>query len=134
MWASVWKKSVPELRIQARRAYVTRSSTLAQPRSLLSARSSPWRHYSEAKSLSESTVATLKACQPLLLERQQALGDTFYRLLFQNYPEVRGQFNNSHMEKQQKSLVDAVVAYCGNCDNLEALLPAVSRISEKHVS
>ena len=48
--------------------------------------------------------------------------------------------------------MDAVVAYCGNCDNLEALLPAVSRygdslssvqcgmstfvyrIAEKHVS
>ena len=40
----------------------------------------------------------------------------------------------STVKKQQAALAAAVVAYCGNCDNLGALLPTVLRIAERHVS
>merc|ERR1719228_1606248 len=35
---------------------------------------------------------------------------------------------------QGNSLANAVVAYCANCDQLEALGPTVAKISSRHVS
>lgn len=84
--------------------------------------------------LSETTVQTLKVCEPILKQHQQELGETFYRMLFDNHPDVKSQFNLSNAKAQQISLTNSVVAFCANCDNLSALTPTVVRVAEKHVS
>jgi len=86
--------------------------------------------------LSRVTVSTLKACAPLLENHKQALGKTFYNNLFGKYPQLRNQFNMSGQmnNAQGNSLANAVVAYCANCDQLEALGPTVAKISSRHVS
>ena len=47
-------------------------------------------------SLSEDTIAILKACHPLLLANREAIGQSFYELLFSQHPETQNMFNLSH--------------------------------------
>ena len=70
-----------------------------------------------------------------------------YETLFEEDPSVRALFDRSKFDKgsaasegddkkakQPFLLAKAVHAYAANIDNLEALVPAVKRITEKHVS
>lgn len=86
--------------------------------------------------LSRVTVSTLKACAPLLENHKKALGQTFYNNLFRENPVLRNQFNmsNQRTNAQGSSLANAVVAFCANCDRLEALGPTVAKVANRHVS
>jgi len=86
--------------------------------------------------LSRMTISTLKACAPLLENHKKALGQTFYNRLFRENPELRNQFNmsNQRTNTQGSSLANAVIAYCGNCDQLETLGPTIAKIANRHVS
>jgi len=84
--------------------------------------------------LTNLTITTLKACKPVLDQHKKALGQTFYKKLFHEHPELRAMFNMSNGESQAASLANAVVAYCGNCDQLEVLGPTVAKIVHRHVS
>ena len=83
----------------------------------------------ETKSVVQSTI-------PLLQEHGLEITSTFYQLLFEKNPELLDIFNSSNQRdtSQSRALADAVVAYAANIDNLEALLPAVARIANKHAS
>ena len=48
--------------------------------------------------LSEDTVSILKACHPVLLANREAIGSTFYKLLFKDHPELQNMFNLSHLQ------------------------------------
>ena len=88
--------------------------------------------------------------QAFFKNNTQALGKTFYNNLFGKYPQLRNQFNMSGQKNnaqasqldygsdqsrhlkyfpsiQGNSLANAVVAYCANCDQLEALGPTVAK-------
>jgi len=82
------------------------------------------------------TISTLKACAPLLENHKKALGQTFYNNLFRENPVLRNQFNmsNQRTNSQGSSLANAVVAFCANCDQLEALGPTVAKVANRHVS
>ena len=86
-------------------------------------------------SLSESNIATLKACYPLLLEKKDELGTLFYKKLFSAHPEVTSLFDQSEAgrKRQAQALANTVIAYCNKCDDLPSLLPTVTRIAKKHV-
>jgi len=92
--------------------------------------------------LSSSTITILKACHPILLEHREAIGTTFYKLLFRDNPELKNIFNLSHFQPdkdgkpgpQMLSLSDAVISYTANCDQLSKLSQLVERVAHKHVS
>jgi len=84
--------------------------------------------------LSKLTISTLKACAPILENHKKALGQTFYKRLFQENPQLRNQFNMSNTMTQGNALSNAVVAFCGNCDRLETLGPTLAQVTNKHVS
>lgn len=86
--------------------------------------------------LSEETISTIKSTVPLLQEHGLIITTVFYQLLFERNPELKHVFNraNQRDSTQSRALADAVLAYAENIDNLEVLLPAVSRIANKHAS
>lgn len=86
--------------------------------------------------LSPSTISTVKSTVPLLQEHGLEITTAFYELLFDANPQLRNIFNqaNQRNASQSRALSDAVLAYASNIDNLEVLLPAVSRIANKHAS
>ncbi|WP_319380546.1 NO-inducible flavohemoprotein [Thiomicrorhabdus sp.] len=86
--------------------------------------------------LSPQTISTVKSTVPLLEENGLEITSVFYKLLFEENPQLQNIFNqaNQHDTSQSRSLADAVLAYASNIDNLEVLLPAVARIANKHAS
>ncbi|WP_047047598.1 NO-inducible flavohemoprotein [Vibrio mexicanus] len=91
--------------------------------------------------LSSKTIDTVKATAPLLAQTGPKLTEHFYTRLFTHHPELKDVFNMSHQRESQQSsgaqreaLFNAICAYAGNIDNLEALLPAVEKIAQKHSS
>ena len=86
--------------------------------------------------LTPTTIATIKATAPVLAEHGYAIIERFYRSLFDAHPELRNLFNMHHQQtgEQQRALAGAVLAYAANIDKLEALGPAVARMTHKHAS
>ena len=78
----------------------------------------------------------VKATVPLLETGGEALTTHFYKLMLDEYPQVRPLFNQAHQanRSQQRALADGILAYARNIDRLEALGPLASQIVNKHVS
>jgi nitric oxide dioxygenase len=88
-----------------------------------------------SKTLSERTIALVKATVPALEAHGLDIVREMYARMFQN-PEIRDLFNQSHhgdAGSQPRALTGAILAYASNIDNLGALAPAVERIAQKHV-
>lgn len=88
-----------------------------------------------SQTLSESTIALVKATVPALEVHGLDIVRDMYRRMFEN-PEIRDLFNQSHhgdTDSQPRALATAILAYGANIDNLGALAPAVERIAQKHV-
>ncbi len=87
--------------------------------------------------LSTETITMINATVPAVEQNARAITECFYPLLFKRYPATRDFFNMSHQTgggSQRQALANAVVAYAKNIERLEALGPAVSLITNKHVS
>lgn len=87
------------------------------------------------RSLSEQTIATVKATAPALAAHGLAITREMYARMFQN-PAIRDLFNQSHHDEagsQPQALAGAILAYAQNIDNLDVLAGAVERIAQKHV-
>jgi nitric oxide dioxygenase len=88
-----------------------------------------------SKTLSEQTIALVKATVPALEAHGLEIVHEMYARMFQN-PEIRDLFNQSHhgdAGSQPRALTGAILAYASNIENLGALAPAVERIAQKHV-
>jgi len=88
-----------------------------------------------SQTLSERTIALVKATVPALEVHGLDMVHEMYRRMFQN-PEIRDLFNQSHhgdSGSQPRALASAILAYGANIDNLGALAPTVERIAQKHV-
>ena len=88
-----------------------------------------------SQSLSERTIALVKATVPALEAHGLDIVREMYSRMFQN-PEIRDLFNQSHhgdAGSQPRALTGAILAYASNIENLAALAPAVERIAQKHV-
>jgi nitric oxide dioxygenase len=88
-----------------------------------------------SETLSERTIALVKATIPALEAHGHDIVKAMYGRMFQN-PMIRDLFNQSHhgdSGSQPRALTAAILAYAHNIDNLGALVPAVERIAQKHV-
>ena len=86
--------------------------------------------------LSAAARPYIDASVPVLREHGVAITTTFYRNLFNEYPELKNLFNMGNQVKgtQQQSLAAAVFAYAENIANADALKPVINRIVHKHAS
>lgn len=86
--------------------------------------------------LSQKTIDIVKSTVPALKEHGLKITTTFYKIMFENNPEVKPLFNmdNQKSGSQPKALAMTILAAAQNIDNLESLLPAVKKIGEVHVN
>ncbi|GGF17658.1 flavohemoprotein [Halobacillus andaensis] len=89
-----------------------------------------------ATQLSEKTIQTVKSTVPVLAEHGEAITTHFYQRMFADHPELKNIFNmtNQKAGRQPRALANAVYAAAQHIDNLEAILPTVDQIAEKHRS
>ncbi|WP_250278189.1 globin domain-containing protein [[Clostridium] colinum] len=85
--------------------------------------------------LDSKTIEIIKSTVPVLQERGVEITKYFYKTMFENNPEVKPMFD---MDKQKSgeqpvALANAILAAAKNIDNLEAIMPAVKSIGERHV-
>ncbi|MGP4059630.1 NO-inducible flavohemoprotein [Halobacillus sp. H74] len=88
------------------------------------------------KPLDEATIETIKATVPVLAEHGEAITTHFYKRLFEDHPELKNIFNQTHQRagEQPRALANTVYAAAQHIDHLEVILPRVKQIAEKHVS
>ncbi|MGB6408153.1 MAG: NO-inducible flavohemoprotein [Planococcus donghaensis] len=86
--------------------------------------------------LSVETRTIIKSTVPVLEQHGAAITTVFYKNLFEAHPELLNIFNHANQKKgrQQAALANTVYAAAVHIDNLEAILPAVVQIANKHVS
>ncbi|PJK16322.1 NO-inducible flavohemoprotein [Chryseomicrobium excrementi] len=86
--------------------------------------------------LSQETRTIIKATAPVLAQHGTTITTEFYRSLFEAHPELLNVFNHANQAKgrQQTALANTVYAAAVHIDNLEAILPSVMQIAQKHVS
>ena len=86
------------------------------------------------RTLSEETLAIVKASAPALQQHGLAITQAMYQRLFVN-EEVKALFDMAAQEsgEQPKRLAGAILAYAQNIDKLQNLTPAVTRMVARHV-
>lgn len=84
--------------------------------------------------LTTETRNIVKSTVPVLETYGEQITTRFYQRLFESHPELLNFFNqaNQNRGKQQTALAGAVYAAASHIDNLEAILPVVKQIGEKH--
>ena len=63
-----------------------------------------------------------------------AIADTFYHFLFQDYPQVRSLFKDEKMVSQKKDLVTSLVYIVTNLENEEKLIPYLENMGSRHAN
>ncbi|OZI60521.1 NO-inducible flavohemoprotein [Bordetella genomosp. 11] len=86
--------------------------------------------------LDSNQLAIIRATVPLLETGGEALTTHFYKIMLDEYPEVRPLFNQAHQASgaQPRALANGVLMYARNIDRLQALAPLATQIVNKHVS
>ena len=86
------------------------------------------------RELSETTIRTVKATAPVLVQHGVAITTRMYERLFVD-AEIKALFDQAAQAsgEQPRRLAAAIVAFAQNVDNLPALAGAVERMAEKHV-
>lgn len=86
--------------------------------------------------LSQETMNVIKSTAPVLEVHGVTITKTFYKNLFAAHPELLNIFNHTNQEKgrQQTALANTVYAAAVHIENLEAILPVVHQIGQKHRS
>lgn len=86
--------------------------------------------------LDTDTRTVIKATAPVLAEHGLTITRHFYQRMFDQHPELKNLFNQSHQAAgdQPRALANAVHAYATHIDNPEVLAAALERIAHKHVS
>ncbi|MBD2246420.1 globin domain-containing protein [Nostoc sp. FACHB-888] len=85
--------------------------------------------------ISQQTIDIVKSTAPILKKNGQQITTRMYEIMFQNHPEIRGQFDMSAQGdgSQPARLATAVYAYAAQIDNLPALKSMVEKIAHRHV-
>jgi nitric oxide dioxygenase len=86
--------------------------------------------------LSAQHRAIVKATVPLLESGGEALTTHFYKMMLDEYPQVRPLFNQAHQANgdQPRALANGVLMYARHIDRLDQLGALVSQIINKHVA
>ncbi len=84
--------------------------------------------------LDQKSIEIIKSTVPVLRKSGLEITTLFYKLMFENNPEVKPLFNmeNQASGKQPEALAMTLLAAAENIDNLEGLLPAIQKIGEAH--
>ncbi|WP_249872247.1 NO-inducible flavohemoprotein [Oceanobacillus saliphilus] len=84
----------------------------------------------------QKTIDIIKSTVPVLEEHGVAITSRFYQLMFEGHPELKNIFNQTNQRKgdQPKALANTVYAAALHIENLEAILPVVKQIAQKHRS
>ena len=87
-----------------------------------------------ARTLSDSTIATVKATAPVLQQHGVEITTAMYKRLFVN-EEVKAMFDMAAQEsgEQPKRLAAAILGYAQNIDKLQNLDATVQRMVQRHV-
>ncbi len=85
---------------------------------------------------SKKTIEIVKSTAPVLEQHGEAITKVFYKMLFDNHPELKDVFNMTNQKKgtQQVALASAVFKYACHIDKLEMMGDAVETIAQKHTS
>lgn len=85
---------------------------------------------------SKKTIEIIKSTAPVLQEHGETITKAFYKLLFENHPELKDVFNMINQKKgvQQKVLATTIFKYACHIDKLEMMGDAVETIAQKHTS
>jgi hemoglobin-like flavoprotein len=86
------------------------------------------------RELSPTTLHTVKATAPVLVQHGLAITTRMYERLFVD-PAIKALFDQAAQAsgEQPRRLAAAIVAFAQNVDNLPALASAIERMAEKHV-
>ncbi|WP_068677550.1 NO-inducible flavohemoprotein [Oceanobacillus sp. Castelsardo] len=84
--------------------------------------------------LDQNTIDIVKATAPVLKEHSSEIGKRFYELLFTKVPDLYNLFNQTNQKRgiQQEALAYSVYAAGEHIDNLDAIKPVITRVTEKH--
>src|SRR5699024_5229092 len=89
-----------------------------------------------SEGLTERDIDIVKSTVPILQEQGDVITSLFYQRMFENHPELKNIFNQTNQRKgdQSKALAGTVLAAAANIDQLEAILPKVKEVAQKHRS
>ncbi|EAI4148118.1 single-domain globin Cgb [Campylobacter jejuni] len=86
--------------------------------------------------MTKKQIQIIKDCVPILQKNGEDLTNEFYKIMFNDYPEVKPMFN---MEKQisgeqPKALAMAILMAAKNIENLENMRSFVDKVAITHVN
>lgn len=86
--------------------------------------------------LSSHDISIIKSTVPVLEVHGKDITTCFYKMMFEHHPELLNIFNHANQKKgkQQAALANMVYAAAKHIDQLEAVLPAVKEVAQKHRS
>ena len=86
--------------------------------------------------LTADQTAIIKATVPILETGGETLTTHFYKIMLDEYPQVRPLFNQAHQASgvQPRALANGVLLYAKNIDRLQELGPLAAQIVNKHVA
>lgn len=85
--------------------------------------------------LDKKVIDIVKNTVPTLKEHGLDITKTFYRLMFKNNPEIKFLFSEDKQKsgEQAKALAISILAAAQNIDNLEKIMPVVTKIGKAHI-
>lgn len=85
--------------------------------------------------LDQKTIDTIKSTVPVLQSKGLEITKHFYKIMFENNPEVKPMFNAEKQSsgEQPLALANAILSAAKNIDNLETIIPTVKSIGKAHV-
>ena len=90
--------------------------------------------------MTPETISIVKSTAPVVKEKGKEITERMYEIAFNERPEYRRFFENTHMKspedgrKQAAKLAASVYAYASHIDELEKLSDAVEHIANAHVN
>eukprot|EP00915_Cephaloidophora_sp_WS-2016_P007979 GHVH01011022.1.p1 GENE.GHVH01011022.1~~GHVH01011022.1.p1 ORF type:complete len:401 (+),score=54.82 GHVH01011022.1:36-1238(+) len=84
--------------------------------------------------MSADTISVIKATSSVVAPKAHEITQTFYPILFRDYPVALQYFNKTNQKKglQSAALGDSVIAFATLIDNLGAFSGTISKINERH--
>ena len=92
------------------------------------------------RQMNPKTIEIVKSTAPVVKEKGKEITERMYEIAFNERPEYRRFFENTHMKnpeegkKQAGKLAASVYAYASHIDELEKLGDAVEHIAKAHVN
>lgn len=85
--------------------------------------------------MTQEQIQIIKDCIPILQKNGEELTKEFYKIMFNDYPEVKSMFNMKKQisGEQPKALAMAILIAAKNIDDLEKMRSFVDKVAITHV-